>query len=516
MMRVIIAVLLALAGLLTGCAPSPSTSELCATRADCPRGACVLGVCTVNAGATNAFLADAKPSTRTGAPPEYWLNERVKDGDFRLQFAPITRVSGRVLWGGQPLDAQIVATSVDGIPGRPLTQSASTSADGQFEFPLASAATYRLTALPSDRALPPYTVTHAIPARLASVVLPFQYEPDALRSLRGRVISESPQGPLAVPGMQIRIFQDGRRASGVATTDESGRFTVLLAPDAGAPLEARVTPSSSQPAYPSVTLPISLHPTDDLEDITLGLLAGPTNATVRVLFEGAPVAGIRVDLHGTPGAGSVSLSGLTDADGRFVTPALEGTYTAAVKPRLGTEFASVTSEPFTVSVQPSPHENATTIHLSRRFSLYTVVTTANGDAVAGASVFVAPIHSEETLTAVATTSDDGTAALLLDRGPHRITVQPAAETAQPRQSVVVDVERSGTQEIQLDAPMAARGRVVDADDAPVPGAAIRLYARLAGPDGKLVLTEDGAPPILGEAITNEQGEVSMTLPSFSQ
>lgn len=264
-------------------------------------------------------------------PPSLWPDDE------------LLRLVGALTSSGAPLaDATVIA--VDGQTLEPLTQSARTSATGEFRltFP-PNVTSYFLRVTGSDKA--PLTPSLQLgrpdaptsPFQLAAGWTPAQplhqpLEVGALASpatLKGSVV-----GPDSMPvaGAQVRVMATGEpwSWSGAATTDSAGKFTLQL-PQGGYDLTV-VPPSGSAAAMllPWKTLTVTPSPVD------LNLQLSRRSSSVTRVFDamGMPVAGatLRAERQADPLVSTTIFGGITAGDGSVSLALDPGPYLVNVEP----------------------------------------------------------------------------------------------------------------------------------------------------------------------------------------
>jgi hypothetical protein len=140
----------------------------------------------------------------------------------------------------------------------------------------------------------------------------------------------------------------------------------------------------------------------------------------------------------------------------------------------------------------------------------------NGGGAPGVEVAATPLQPVDGLpltleSSSALTDAQGAFALALDPGVYRLDFLPSGEL--PRASRVIEVHRSTGAVSLLPFPLSfgrrLRGTVRYADQAVVPGAALKLFRVTAGPDG--VRTSQ----LLAEGLADEQGAYTLVVPARS-
>lgn len=333
----------------------------CSTSAECGLGARCdsSGACVASAPPPYAVLLEMTPATDPlgGAPVPMLFDVGMLDGSPVEIVAPLpVPVQGTARLDGNPISAQLTFVPRRGEGPRngelaePLSVRASASTNGTVDFvtQLPGGASYDVFVEPQneDRArLPPLTGMLEVPTG-AGVSFAVAYASDELATIEGTVLDAD-----RVPreGLVVRAIDpaSGRSLSSVTTTDESGRFRlVMLRGTTRFAFRVRSdgTRQEAGTVFPKLTIDAStlmpdargaftlLVPTPDRAIRLEGRVELPASRGV-----GLPAANARVRLEATsvqdPSTGltgSLEVDTTTDAEGRFRALVLPGVYQVEV------------------------------------------------------------------------------------------------------------------------------------------------------------------------------------------
>ncbi len=345
-----------------------------------------------------------------------------------------TEVSGRVVdAAGRPVGGAVVRLHM--ISGGEAFQATS-AADGSFAFDWVPEGTYRLLAeargyaradVPGEVQVAG-TAVGGLEVRLS----------EAGGAISGQVLGLDPADRRRVQVRALRLDD----SAGFSRVGPDGRYRIAdLAPGDWQVVAA--TPDGRQ-ASGEVTLePGQAEAFLDLELETRPVLTG------RVTFDGRPLAGAEVQLHG-PGAPFAR----TAQDGSFRVGVIPGRYTLILlDPRQGFGYSR--------AVEVGPDGAEVTIDLESA-SLSGRVLDAGGVPIAGAAVVVEGVNPALDLSysgPSARTDEAGLFALRLAPGHYRLTV--SADGFAP---ATTEVELPEGRTVELDVPLVPAAETADVED----------------------------------------------------
>lgn len=476
---------------------------------------CEANACVGESGPVYPIALRILPYDEALAPIEV-RDVTAPDTPVRALDAPIT-VPAPILVSGQVLGdedrsqrvARLIVEPIGGITAHPLNVTARFNPINPTLFSLnltpswpdTTPLTYRVRAVLSD--LPPLdaTLDWVPPAR--GLVIPLPYTEADLLTVAGEVRVFD----LPVDGLRV-IARDeltGRQVSNDGRTDANGRFTLRLSPT-GAAQSVDIEISSRDPARPMPTYAIPITASADASAPLLIELPVPQPAVrsviqVRgVLGDQRPaIAGAQVRLTATVGEGVHRVTGRTDANGQLAVLAFPGEYTLHITPP-ALSTSRITTITRTLGAQPAE------VVLGARTPIEGAVVDADARPVPNAKV-VATLLSDSTRVFETRTDTTGQFLLALDPGQHRLHITPPADLGLP--PFVQRFEFQGDQprtDVTIALPAAAvlTGQLIDADAAPIEGAAVEAW----------VLSE---PPVrLIRALTDNSGAFNLRVPTRLQ
>ncbi len=425
-------------------------------------------------------------------------------------------VQGTARFDGEPISAQITFTRrsqgadevLSGALALPVAVRASSATSEEVDFVarLPAGTTYDVYVEPQSdfRALlPPLWATLEVPEG-AGVSFAVAYSSDELVEVTGVVLDAD---RAAQPGLLVRAVDpsSGRTLSSATSTDDDGRFTLVLPQGAsGFAFQVRgdATRQDSSALFPNITIDAgSLMPGSDgsftllvpASDRALrleGRVELPATLGVNVPAREAHVhlASPYVSDPETGLVGSLELDLTTDAEGRFVGFVLPGEYRVEIIS--SDEDVGVLVDTLEVLANPTSMILGQLFTLPERSILGGTVQLADGEPVTGSRVRASPLglDLEGEIAGAARlnrgadglTGSMGEFRLPLDVGVYDLVVEMPADSG-----FAWHVERDfgvgGTgvplrRVMSVRAPFRLAGSARFAEGTPLSGAGVRLYA----------------------------------------
>ncbi len=391
---------------------------------------------------------------------------------------------------------------------------------------------YRLRFVPDDDRLSPYVPDPVFanqdiagPEHRSVLNLP---GPDALRRVSGRVIF-SANSPTPVPGLLVQLRglagnpPDWEIISNSSLTqsasDSVGHFLLQVPQSSSAGLQLHIAPSAANPYMPVVDIDaIHLNGDLDLGDVEIGDIGSPLSVSGRVQGPQGPVVGAQVNFVGQVGRGQFRAASLTDTQGDYTLVLLPGLYQAAVQAPTDKPAGLTTlSEPLQIDTAPRG-VSLVNFNAPAKAQLSGTLRDAEGQALAATLIRasrIADIDQDDSspsarlVSLIETRSDsEGYYSMRLDSGLYQLDVIPDANSLRPRRSDLLPV---GSRDIVRDidifaaAPFGARVLSMDQQQA-VPNALLRAF----------LILDDQQSLLIGEQLSDENGDFAMVLPKFSQ
>ncbi|MFO0714360.1 MAG: hypothetical protein U0353_31255 [Sandaracinus sp.] len=424
--RQLVARLLALGALagIEGCSllvdpPTPQIVNRCDVTSDCAASSVcepTAHLCVTEEAPDYALRVEVTPtSDPLGGEPVPMLFDLgvLEAGQPLALVAPVqVPVQGTARYDGDPIAAQITFARRAMVDEPPLAGAlsgsvavrASSATAGAVDFvtQLPGGATYDVYVEPQSEfraQLPPLAATLEVPTG-AGVSFAIDYWQAELEEVRGVVLDAS-SDPQA--GLLIRMIDpiSGRTVSSATSTDDDGRFTLVVPRNLGGfafRIRGDVTRQDSSALLPAITIDAStlmpasdgtftlLVPSSDhamrLEGrvelpATLGMNAPAPNAQVRLRspYVSDPDTGL---------VGSLELVLTTDVDGRFVGYVLPGEYVVEIVS--SDEDVGVLVDALEVLPNPAGMLRGQLYTLPQRSILGGTVQLADGEPVSGARV----------------------------------------------------------------------------------------------------------------------------------
>ncbi|MCB9522160.1 MAG: carboxypeptidase regulatory-like domain-containing protein [Myxococcales bacterium] len=511
---------------------------------DCPPAGCpeplqcAAGLCVSDETPTAIYDLRIQPPTDSALSPVEVEGLVFSEG-ATLSLATALPVPARVAFVGQavspaglPLAARASARPNRGITVRPqvVTSEALTNPGNPgFRLDLAPwwptpdggarQINYRLLIEPAG--LPPYRVDVLLvdpDLPVARFALP-ETNPAALPTIRG-VVVVSEANPTPLRGLTVVALDSAGRSVGtVATTDESGAFTIALWPDeAPRALTVRVSSDDDARPLPVVRVPVDVPGGGAPEPLTvqMGTLGSLFEIVGRVGDVSRPVSGATVRLSAPVGDGEYAVTTRTDDAGRFAAQVFPGEYVVDVVPPLDPDLPLRLTRR---SASLGPNAPPVLVAPLTRSQVFGAVLDPGGEPLGGATVtatliearygdprLIRPGEAPPSRIVTGVVNPNGAFDLALDPGRHRLLVQPPPERGLPAFSVEVDFSGESGRPADvgtLRAPAAAAiaVRLATEAGAPLAGAAVEAWRR------------DTVPQRLAHGVTDSQGEVVLAVPA---
>jgi hypothetical protein len=515
-----------------GCLDLTSTGNGgCLDDDDCDGDVCAFGVCVdANDARLDTVDIEIEPLASTGLPTQslFDVDAAASAGArFDLTLRPAVTLRGQArLRGGGGLTGVVSATPRRAIAGRLRLPSADV-VDGAWSLPLVEGTDWRLGAVADAPDVAPAVGVDDVTAGVDDGVLleACRLAPDAGEPsgedqgacpvrVRGRIVAGTGAALLGVPLLEVRVVDDaGRRVSTVARTDGDGRFVVGL-PSAPLLAELQVRPTDENALQPVIEVPVVLGASGeiDLGDLSQGPRADTVAVAGVVVDEGGgPARGATVVLRGLVGAGLYVARAVTGDDGTFAVAVRPGRYAvAAVGVAEGDAGLSVGE----VTVDAAVDDLR--LVLPARSPATLVVLQADGAPLSAASVVLQrlgdvdgvrePALDDAQPVFLGATTDDGIAALRVDDGRYRVTVQPPQDVDAPAFSALFVVDGDSELALTLPASLVLAGIAADGSGTPTSGAVLRVFSQLTDESGRAIF--------LGEAVTGVDGSFSVAVPDL--
>jgi hypothetical protein len=494
---------------------------LCARDQDCAGALiCEVGLCVAPDQPPRALSVQLSPPNTTDFVDNQYLNVTLRQGeplpDLELE-RPWLMV-GEVLLEGeraQPLAAQLLLRRVSGdIPGRTQRYQAQATRERGYSLQLPQGE-FEIQLLPQRLDLPPQQLQR-FPVR-ADLSQDFVLEaPSRSAQVQGRVVTLDPAGQ-PVPAARVRVTalaqRDDWRVSGLVETDEEGRFLLLVRSDVPQP-RLLLEPQDPERALPQVLIEdIQLAGQQiNLGDLSLGELSPPGSlASGQVRGDdGALIEGATILVEGQVGAGTLTRTVATSAEGYFEARLAAGSYTALIIPPEGSPFAITERRNLVV-----PAEGAATdfdrLQVGRKPAVTGLVVGPDGAPLGDAVVSlratrlwaVRQLRAARTYTA--RTDALGALSLRAEPGLYDVEITPSPASGLPRAwRRGVEVEDTGTAlRLEVPAPRVAYGVVTSPEGAPMADVQVDL----------IEVTPQGEAVLLGQGLTNPEGIYRVLIPA---
>ncbi|MFH1809622.1 MAG: carboxypeptidase-like regulatory domain-containing protein [Pseudomonadota bacterium] len=518
----------------TGYAPSADLGAYCASDDECGSPfICVYGACyDPGTAALHRVSLEVVPSASSARPTQQFP-DFVVSGQSRseVHLAPTIHAHLRVEDSSSgPLAALVTAETAGAIPGRPLRVDERAASNGLAVLPLISGLAYGLRVQPDDTTAPPFRpgtlfANSDVDGPQNTVTLQGP-ETSTLLHVRGRVVI-SPSTPIGIQDLRVQLRAlvgtppERRTVSSsaitLATEDARGQFELLLPSDLTSGLQLHITPTSSNPFFPVLTLEgLDLDTDTDLGDIAVGDVGLPVEVSGLIRGPSGPVVGASVSFVGAVGNGLFSTSSVTGADGRYTVNLLPGLYQVVAVPSVTSSAGlSEVLDPVLVD-RVAPGVTQIDLQAQPRARYSGTVRDRDGLGVRGATLRASrrgnapeaqPGPADDVRTVFETRTDaQGTYELRVDPGLYELSVVPPSDALLPWRSDLLvaglgDVER----DVELYAAAPFGGRITDEEtgDA-LAGGLVRAF---------LVL-DDQRVVLVGEDLSDQSGDFSIVLPSF--
>ncbi len=510
-----------------GCADALSYGS-CVDDAVCGAGTvCAFGVCVdANDPRLDVVDIEIEPVASSGLLTQsvFNIDAAAAPGDrVNVTMQGSVTLQGTVqTLAGDGVEAQVQARPAASIPGRLRLATTTTDADGAFSLSLLdNGRNYGLSVVPDDRDHPPQDIADVDPAEDLAPIVIDEEAVTAFVHLQGRIIAGAGVEAAGIPDLEVRVLVAGRRVSTLATTGRDGAFELTLRDTIPLGATLDVQPGADNAGFPSLSIALDVGAAGvvDLGDISLGEVVTaqvPVSGLV-VDAAGVPVANAAIAVRGFIGAGTVARSATSAADGTFAMQLIPGGYTLAViadgASRAGLLLEEITVQP--VDIVKGGLQ--LTLTMGARENVAVQVTSADGVAMAGGSVSFQRVGdvlgiAEPVLDGaqpVFTTSADveGHAALVVDEGRYRVSIQPPRDSGAPAFSTLVTVDGNFNRSFVLPAQSVLAGVVVDGAGAPAPGAFVRVFSQVTDEQGRAIF--------LGEAVCAPDGSFAVSVPDLT-
>ena len=515
------------AGVLFACAeasyvkvPTPlecSDDRECSVDQSCHRGQCL----DVKPGVlANVDVEITPPSTALAARTQLLARDLDTNTETELVLPAPTLFGAIQVLGdmGEPIAARLTIRGHDRIPTRE-TDSILLLDSNRVTGVKLLPGLYDVRVLPTDAAKYPGIEIHDFEVRAGAMVPRRELTvPTRYRTLTGEVTRRT-TNQYKIPGVTVQATSIGSGLlSTRATTDQDGRFSILLpeTPDTSFVLTA--VPAADSLGAPSWSFSQTITFGQSQREIVIPL--EETTAEVRgrvrlrVLGVGPDgpiaVAGARVVLSATTGLDyrSFTVQAFTNGEGYLPeTPLLSATYRVTVEPPVDSPFQP-TETRLELGVLNNNLIVDKQLELAPKTAVRGVVQSSSGQPVASATLLFE--RATGAPRPVSTTTDgDGSYALALEGGSYVVTISPTSNSRVseplPVKTAAVEVPMGDAAfelpPFALDAGTLLRAIVRDASGSPVARADVELFARVAG-----------RPISLGRAISDESGRVSLVVP----
>jgi hypothetical protein len=494
----------------------------CSAAANCAPGeGCVVGICVPRpVPSSPGWTVEMRPPGTSQNAIITEFTNLPSDGIWTLKSSTAVALTAGFAAANSttvfPSVANIVLEMPSLIPGRPplsfetaLQQASSITVPESLRT---RSGTLRLIPLPpADQASPPYAFSALIPETgfdlgvftLPSSNLPFGILLNAFSEPK--------------PLYTARAYINGTQVSNAAMTQMDGRFVVWI-PFVTGPIRVELAPPTMGDPWFIFNDVVLATTNQNLGTVKLPPYQNP-NQTVVVKVQGdapasEPIVNAAVRAAATLSTDSLGVTrfwrnATTDTSGNATMQLIPGaaeqarTYELTVVPPASSAYAStcverqvpvngVVSEPI---IPPRRRKLKGVISsLGAPVSGVTVVATRDP-----ASARLCSIIGPTTFTSI--TDPDGSFALAVDPGIYQVDYAPPAGSSAPRLTEFnVDITSDVERPVQLPLPALIEGIVIDAVDAPLPNATVRIFEPRCGMPGCTT------PPLLrGETQTDLQG-----------
>jgi protocatechuate 3,4-dioxygenase beta subunit len=536
---------------------APGPAKMCSGAGDCPSGlACSsgLGACYDPSHTTEAFAFQVLPPSDSPLVGDQRTEVTLHgDNQYNIQLSEAVIVKGLVPEKGNPVTpsvpAQIVAETPGDIPGTVLRANAKAIGgvyddNSAFTLRLIPGRPYDIRVFPEDEGRPPEHLQRTFQVGDSTLIieLPQKKGPAAYPIIRGTVhdaafANEKGEAP-PLGHVQVVAFEAAAPDSDVppigltstlATTEsKQGGFELrvparpawyVLQLTSTSQMEGRLIPKTQTDPVLSVVQVTGEY--GESKDVGPLVVESFPAATVSIDVYGieadgssVAVADAKVTAKAMIGLGAFTTQGTTAASpaGRWSGQVIAGTYDVTVKPPATSPFRSRT-----VTMDLAEGQGVKGIELERRVEVDGVVTGWDGAPVAGASVraFVQDAGADSVPDYQTKTDEDGRFSWFIDPGPWSVLAIPPAGSPYPRvpaQLIEFEGERQ-TVELELPLPRLIQGSVTGPGGEPVSGVAVEVYRTAGDEVGCLVACPGAAPLLLGEALTDEQGDYRLLVPA---
>ncbi len=505
-----------------------------------------LGVCTKGKIVNRPLSAEFIPPVDTGLSRDQRYDiALVGDNQYNTALSASLEIGGVIKELGNPLiasvPAEVIAETPGDIPGTVL-RSEVNAIEGldesyqAFRMSVIPGREYLLSVYPKDEERPPHFIRQSFQQGDSEILitLPQKEGPYAYPMIQGTLHNledlnnQGDSNPLA--GAEVTAFSvpkspdDTPLLSAANQTDTKLGLFQLRVPAESASYRLRVEPGAAitgdyllPTILTSGDAPYVIDITgeygevvDIMERPVVPLPTVPTLLRVEAASTLEPIVGATFSLKATLSPESTtSAYGVTSDTPAgvwqgFVIPA---TYTAEVRPPLGSSYGSIVRE---VTISADDPEETFTLPLRTAYTGQVVGW--DGAIVPGAQVFAILQASTDFIRAPLTgeANDEGAAKLYLDPGLYTFVVVPPKDSPYPRVIIRDQIVQGDALEqvLELPAPQMIQGVITDAEGTPVSDVSVEFYPRDM-PDGQSL---HSLARLLGTGFTDDGGRYTVLIP----
>jgi hypothetical protein len=411
------------------------------------------------------------------------------------------------------------------------SSSAVDASTGYFRLSLIADRKYEIIINPEGK--------NSLPPTFLSVQISEEHRETIVLKNEGSIVAGQVSFPVPLSAdlistTTVKIFQDKKLVSSVGKLTSSGNYFVQLSSPLYNTLSKNhkltlvIEPNAEHDYLPVIRQKLSLKEAEltgktiHLEPIAVNSIQQEYTKTITIINnQGESIKGARIYLKRKLDGHYIEKQEQTDDQGQVQLKLLRGSYSLAVIAPQDSIHGMYRHDNWKVE-----NTDAATITLPFREELSGTMLDYKGNPVNGAVIQLTRIAQEDsttlenvlrkTSTRIEARSNDAGAwcahslggsseecvALRLDQGRYRIFITPPPGEKLSNQTMTIDFPTTNSIAVTLNRPTQIRGRVVDPNSkAPVSKAFIKIFSAS-------VQLESGEPLLLGQAITDEQGEFS--------